>query len=306
MKMAKNILELIGHTPIVRLNRVTREVKPEIWAKLELFNPTGSVKDRIALYMIEQAERKGVLKKGGVIVGPTPGNTGIALAAVAAIKGYRMIAVMSEAMSLERRRIIKAFGGEVVLTPAKEDAAGAISKAQEIVRTTPNSFMPDQFTNFDNIQAHKETTAREILEQTQGKLDVVVIAAGTGGTFSGVAEVLKKEIPEIKCVVVEPAGSAVLSGCEPGLHKIQGIGEGFIPECLKTHLCDEVVSVSDDQAISMARRLAREEGILAGISSGANVYASLQVASKMERGKILTFIPDSGQRYLTNELFANI
>lgn len=306
MRMAKSILELIGQTPMVRLNRVTREVKPEIWAKLELYNPTGSVKDRIALYMIEQAERKGILKKGGVIVEPTTGNTGIALAAVAAIKGYRMIAVMSEAMSLERRRIIRAFGGEVVLTPAKDDAAGAIGKAQEILKNTPNAFMPDQFTNLDNIQAHKKTTAQEIFKQTGGRLDVVVIAAGTGGTFSGVAEVLKKKIPGIRCVVVEPAGSAVLSGCEPGLHKIQGIGEGFIPECLKTHLCDEVVSVSDDQAISMARRLAREEGILAGISSGANVYAALEIARKMKKGKILTFIPDSGQRYLTNELFANI
>ncbi len=304
MKVANNILELIGQTPIVKLNRLTKNLKAEIWAKLEFFNPTGSVKDRIAWYMLEQAEKKGLIKPGSVIVEPTSGNTGIALAAVCAIKGYKMIAVMPETMSLERRKMLKAFGAEVVLTPAKEDVAGAIAKAEEITKNTPGAFMPNQFKNPDNIKTHSQTTAQEILQQTEGKLDYVVIAAGTGGTLSGVASVLKKKIPNLKVCVVEPSGSAVLSGCEAGSHKIQGIGEGFIPETLKCDCYDEVISVSDEQAIQTARKLCREEAIFGGISAGANIFAALKVAERLDKkAKILTFIPDSGQRYLTCEVY---
>ncbi|KYK35521.1 MAG: cysteine synthase [Theionarchaea archaeon DG-70] len=298
-----NVLELIGWTPLVRLNRIGANIKPEILAKIESNNPTCSIKDRIGLYMIEEAERQGILTPESVIVEPTTGNTGIALSLVAAVKGYRMIVVMPEFVSPERTLICQAFGAEVVKTPKEEGIEGVIQKAQEILANTPNAFMPDQFSNPANPKAHKETTGKEIIEQTDGKLDVFVAAAGTGGTLSGVASILKEKIPSVKVVVVEPSGSPVLSGGKPGLHKIEGIGEGFIPKVLETTLYDEVVAVSDEEAFAMSRRMAREEGILAGISSGANVCASLKVAEKMDRGRIVTLIPDCSLRYMSTYLF---
>lgn len=298
-----NVLELIGWTPLVRLNRIGANIKPEILAKIESNNPTCSIKDRIGLYMIEEAERQGILTPESVIVEPTTGNTGIALSLVAAVKGYRMIVVMPEFVSPERTLICQAFGAKVVKTPKEEGIEGVIQKAQEILANTPNAFMPDQFSNPANPKAHKETTGKEIIEQTDGKLDVFVAAAGTGGTLSGVASILKEKIPSVKVVVVEPSGSPVLSGGKPGLHKIEGIGEGFIPKVLETTLYDEVVAVSDEEAFAMSRRMAREEGILAGISSGANVCASLKVAEKMNRGRIVTLIPDCSLRYMSTDLF---
>lgn len=303
MRKVENILKLVGQTPLVRLNRMTAGLEAEVWVKLEFYNPTGSVKDRIACYMIEEAEKRGVLKPGATIVEPTSGNTGIALAAVCAVKGYKMIAVMPETMTIERRKMLKAFGAEVVLTPAQEDVAGAIRKACELVREIPNAFMPDQFNNPDNIKAHSETTAAEIIQQTEGKIDCLVVAAGTGGTLSGVASVLRKRFPHLRVCVVEPAGSAVLSGCEAGTHRIQGIGEGFIPENLKCGCYDEVITVTDQEAIQTARRLCREEAIFGGISSGANVFAALKAAQKLGKGIVVTFVCDSGQRYLTDEIY---
>lgn len=300
-----SVLELIGWTPLVRFNKIGAHVKPEILVKIESNNPTCSIKDRIALYMIEEAERQGILTPESVIVEPTTGNTGIALSLVAAVKGYSMIVVMPEFVSQERTLICKAFGAKVVKTPKKEGIKGVIQKANEIVATTPHAFMPDQFTNPANPKAHRETTGREIIEQTDGKLDVFVAAAGTGGTLSGVASILKEEIPTVKVVVVEPAGSPILSGGEPGTHKIEGIGEGFIPEVLDTTLYDEVVAVSDEDAICMSRRMAKEEGILAGISSGANVWASLKVAEKMDGGRVVTLLPDCSLRYMSTDLFKN-
>src|SRR3972149_1417077 len=303
MRKVENILKLVGQTPLVRLNRMTAGLEAEVWVKLEFYNPTGSVKDRIACYMIEEAERRGVLKPGATIVEPTSGNTGIALAAVCAVKGYKMIAVMPETMTIERRKMLKAFGAEVVLTPAQEDVAGAIRKACELVREIPNAFMPDQFNNPDNIKAHSETTAAEIIQQTEGKIDCLVVAAGTGGTLSGVASVLRKRFPHLRVCVVEPAGSAGLSGCEAGTHRIQGVGEGCIPENLKCGCYDEVITVTDQEAIQTARRLCREEAIFGGISSGANVFAALKAAQKLGKGIVVTFVCDSGQRYLTDEIY---
>ncbi len=301
-----SILDLIGWTPLVRLNRIGRNVNPEILVKIESYNPTCSIKDRIALSMIEEAECQGLLKPESVIVEPTTGNTGIALSLVAAVKGYRMIVVMPEFVSRERTLICEAFGAEVVLTPKEEGISGVIQKAQEIVTSTPHAFMPDQFSNPANPKAHRETTGKEIIEQTDGNLDVFVAAAGTGGTLSGVASILKEKIPTVKVVVVEPASSPILSGGKPGFHKIEGIGEGFIPKVLDTTLYDEVVAVTDEDAIAMSRRMAREEGILAGISSGANVWASLKIAEKMEKGRIVTLIPDCSLRYMSTELFSHI
>ncbi|MBU7026029.1 MAG: cysteine synthase A [Theionarchaea archaeon] len=302
-KIYDNVLELIGWTPLIRLNRIGAAVKPEILAKIESNNPTCSIKDRIGLYMIEEAERQGLLNPESVIVEPTTGNTGIALSLVAAVKGYHMIVVMPEFVSPERTLICQAFGAEVIKTPKEEGIEGVIKKAREILANTPNAFMPDQFSNPANPKAHRETTGREIIEQTDGKLDVFVAAAGTGGTLSGVASILKEEIPTIKVVVVEPKASPVLSGGKPGPHRIEGIGEGFIPEVLDTALYDEVVTVSDEEAFSMSRRMAREEGILAGISSGANICASLKVAHEMDMGRIVTLIPDCSLRYMSTDLF---
>ncbi|KYK32169.1 MAG: cysteine synthase [Theionarchaea archaeon DG-70-1] len=302
-KIYDNVLELIGWTPLIRLNRIGAAVKPEILAKIESNNPTCSIKDRIGLYMIEEAERQGLLNPESVIVEPTTGNTGIALSLVAAVKGYHMIVVMPEFVSPERTLICQAFGAEVIKTPKEEGIEGVIKKAREILANTPNAFMPDQFSNPANPKAHRETTGKEILEQTDGKLDVFVAAAGTGGTLSGVASILKEKIPTIKVVVVEPDASPVLSGGKPGSHRIEGIGEGFIPEVLDTALYDEVVTVSDEEAFSMSRRMAREEGILAGISSGANICASLKVAQEMDMGRIVTLIPDCSLRYMSTDLF---
>lgn len=302
-KIYDNVLELIGSTPMIRLNKIAAKVNPEILAKIESANPTCSIKDRIALYMVEDAERHGLLQPGSTIVEPTTGNTGIALSLVAAVKGYHMIVVMPEFVSRERTLICEAFGAEVVRTPKEEGIEGVIRKAREIVENTPHSFMPDQFSNPANPRAHRETTGKEIIEQTDGKIDVFVAAAGTGGTLSGVASLLKEKIPHVRIVVVEPAGSPVLSGGKPGFHKIEGIGEGFIPEVLNTSLYDEVIAVTDEEAIKMSRRMAREEGILVGISSGANVAASLKIAEKMEKGTIVTLIPDCALRYMSTELF---
>lgn len=312
MIIPENILGLIGHTPIVKLKKISAGLPGEIWAKLEFMNPSGSVKDRIALRMLEEAEREGKIRTGGTIVEPTSGNTGIAMALVCAVKGYRMIAVMPAAMSEERRKIMELLGAKVELVPTrdntpglftKEDIENTMARATEIQANTPNSYMPNQFCNPVNPLAHEETTAQEIIEQTGGNLHAFVAACGTGGTFSGVARVLKKRFPKIKNIVVEPATNAVLSGEEPGTHKQQGIGEGFIPEVMDTSLPDEIAKVSDEEAISMARRLAREEGILTGFSGGANVAAAAAVAKNAPAGGVvLTLIPDNALRYLSTEL----
>lgn len=311
----ENILSLIGNTPIVKLKRISKDNPAEIWAKLEFFNPSGSVKDRIALRMIEEAERRGELPKDAVIVEPTSGNTGIGLSLVCALKGYKMIAVMPEAMSSERRMIMELLGAKVEIVPSvgdrskgftKEDIENTLKKAEEIVRNTPNAFLPNQFENPDNPAVHADTTAFEIIEQTGGKFDAFVAACGTGGTFTGVAKVLKEKFPSIKTVVVEPETSAVLSGGAPGFHKIQGIGEGFIPGVMDMKYADEVAKVADDDSIAMTRRLAREEGILSGISGGCNVHASLELGKTMREGSvILTVIPDHVFRYCSMRLLQN-
>lgn len=308
----ENVLSLIGNTPMVKLKRISKDIHAEIWAKLEYYNPSGSVKDRIALKMLEEAERRNQITKGGVIIEPTSGNTGISLALVCALKGYKMIAVMPEAVTVERRRIVELFGGKVELVKCvnkkkgvtKEDMEGVVARAKELTERFPNSFMPNQFTNEDNPKAHAEYTANEILKQTKGKFSAFVAACGTGGTFTGIARVLKEKRPEIKRVVVEPRGSAVISGCEPGHHKIQGIGEGFVPEVMDTELVDETIQVSDKEAIATTRRLWKEEGIMAGFSGGANVFASLKVGKDMNRGEVVvTIIPDNGSRYLSVKEF---
>ena len=306
-----SVLELIGRTPMVKLKRISREIPAEIWAKLEYLNPSGSIKDRIALRMIEEAERSGKVTAGATIIEPTSGNTGIALALVCALKGYQMIAVVPEAVSSERRMLVEQLGGRVEVVKddgiegvSKEDMEGVVRRARELVATIPNSFMPDQFVNESNLCAHAETTAAEILEQTNGRLSAFVAACGTGGTFTGVAQVLKSTRPEVRNIAVEPIGSAVLSGRASGHHKIQGIGEGFIPKVMRQDLADEIVAVSDDEAFATARRLWKEEGIMGGISSGANVYAALKIGADMQPGSVIvTIIADSGLRYLSTELF---
>lgn len=304
-KVAKNVLELIGNTPMVRLNKIVEPDAAEILAKLESFNPGGSVKDRICLAMIEDAEKKGLLKKGATIVEPTSGNTGIGLAMVAAVKGYKCILTMPETMSVERRNILRSYGAEVVLTPGPEGMTGAIKKAEEVLKKTPGAFTPQQFNNPANPKAHRETTAEEIWDDTEGKVDILISGVGTGGTLTGIAEVLKKKKPAFKAIAVEPADSPVLSGGKPGPHKIQGIGAGFIPKVLKTDLIDEIIKVANDDAGNTARRLLKEEGILAGISSGAATWAALEVSKRKEnKGKLIVVIlPDTGERYLTTWLF---
>jgi cysteine synthase A len=302
-KICDNVLETIGSTPMIRLRKVAAGVKPEILVKVESANPTCSIKDRIALYMIEEAEREGKLKPGSVIVEPTTGNTGIALSLVAAVKGYQMIVIMPEFVSQERTHICEAFGAKVIRTPKEAGVMGVIQKARQVLDENPNAFMPNQFSNTANPKAHRETTGREIMEQTDRNFDVFVAAAGTGGTLTGVASLLREEMPDVKIVVVEPAGSAILSGGKPGLHKIEGIGEGFVPDVLDTNLYDEVIAVSDEDAIKTSRKIAREEGILAGISSGANVFACLKIAEKMDKGRIVTLIPDCALRYISTDLF---
>lgn len=300
-----SVLDMIGSTPMLRLNRLGKGLKAEVLVKMEYMNPTCSVKDRIALFMIEEAERRGDLKKGATIVEPTTGNTGIALSLVASLKGYKMIVVMPEFVSKERRLLCEALGAKVILTSKEVGIPGVLQKAHETCESIPGAFMPQQFENVNNPLAHQRTTGREIIEQTGGKLDVFVAAAGTGGTISGVARALRKRVPRVRIVIVEPAGSPVLSGGKPGYHKIEGIGEGFVPGVLDTSLYDEIVCVSDKDAIATSRRLAREEGVLAGISSGANVFAALKVARKMKKGRVVTLLPDCALRYISTDLFSS-
>lgn len=304
MKTVTSVTQLIGQTPLVKLNRLPNQDGADVWVKVESFNPGSSVKDRIALNMIEEAERKGLITAGTVIVEPTSGNTGIGLAMVAAAKGYKLILVMPETMSVERRKLLAAFGAEFVLTPGTEGMKGAISKAVELVQQNPNYFMPQQFENPANPEIHRKTTALEILNQTEGDITAFVAGVGTGGTITGVGEVLKKEIPGVKVVAVEPKASAVLSGANSGPHKIQGIGAGFVPKVLNFDLLDEIIQVSDEDAFETARRMAKEEGLLVGISSGAAVYAALKVAANLAKGqKVVVIAPDTGERYLSMELF---
>ena len=307
IKIANDITELIGNTPLVRLNKVTEGCAAEVVAKLEFYNPMSSVKDRIGLAMIEAAEKAGKLKKGKtVILEPTSGNTGIALAFVAAVKGYKLTLTMPETMSLERRSLLKALGANLVLTPGPEGMKGAIKKANELAESDPNYFIPQQFQNPANPEIHRKTTAEEIWNDTNGKVDFLISGIGTGGTITGVAEVIKKRKPGFKAVAVEPKGSPVLSGGAPGPHKIQGIGAGFVPDILNTKIIDEIIQVDNDESMQHAKMLMRQEGIVAGISSGAALAAALQVARRPEnKGKmIVVILPDTGERYLSTDLFA--
>jgi len=300
-RIASDVTEIIGNTPLVRLKRIGATLSANLVAKLESFNPCGSVKDRIGVSMIEDAEKRGLIKKDTVIIEPTSGNTGIALAFVCAAKGYRLILTMPDTMSMERRKLLKLFGAKLVLTPGSEGMAGAVKKAEELLSEIPNSFMPQQFKNPANPEIHKKTTAEEIWKDTDGKVDILVAGVGTGGTITGIAEVIKKRKPTFKAIAVEPANSPVLSGGKPGAHKIQGIGAGFVPQVLKMDLVDEVIPVKDEDAEKMSRRLVKEEGILAGISSGAATWAALEVAKRPEnKGKLIVVIlPDTGERYLS-------
>ncbi len=308
MKIYKNVMELIGKTPLLELSKIEAEENAgaTVLAKLELFNPAGSVKDRIAKAMIEDAERSGKLTADSVIIEPTSGNTGVGLSAIAAARGYRIIIVMPETMSVERRNLMKAYGAELVLTEGAKGMKGAIEKAEELSREIPNSFIPGQFTNPVNPAAHEATTGIEIWEDTDGKVDIFVAGIGTGGTISGVGKALKAKNPDIKVVAVEPSSSPVLSGGAPGSHKIQGIGAGFVPDTLNTDIYDEIIQVENEAALETGRRVARSEGVLVGISSGAAVWAALELAKRPENsGKtIVALLPDTGERYLSTVMFS--
>jgi cysteine synthase A len=308
MKIYKNVGKTIGRTPLVRLNRLTQGRDAAILAKLEFFNPLGSVKDRIAASMIESGEKDGLIKPDTLIVEPTSGNTGIALAFICAYKGYRLCLTMPETMSMERRKLLKHLGAQLILTPGAKGMKGAIEKAKEILETEKNAFMPNQFANPANPRIHRETTAEEIWNDTEGKVDILVAGVGTGGTITGVTQVIKSRNPAFKSIAVEPAASPVLSGGTPGPHKIQGIGAGFVPEVLDTAIIDEVITVTNEAAFETSRALAEKEGILCGISSGAAAWAALQVASRAENaGKmIVTILASTGERYLSTDLFKHV
>lgn len=304
MKIADSVVDLIGHTPMIRLHRLVNPEDADVYIKLESFNPGSSIKDRIAYSMIKAAEEQGLLKPGSVIVEPTSGNTGIGLAMIGAAKGYKVILVMPDTMSLERRNLLKAYGAELILTPGVEGMAGAVRKAEELKREHPDYFIPQQFENPANPEVHRKTTAVEIYEQMDGHLDAFVAGVGTGGTITGVGEVLKERIPGVKIIAVEPAKSPVLSGGKPGPHGIQGIGAGFVPKVLDRDIIDTIVTVKDEDAMETARLMARQEGILVGISSGAAVFAALQQAKVLGRGhKVVAIAPDTGERYLSTALF---
>ncbi len=305
MRFAEDITQLIGNTPLVKLNKLTKDLNACILAKLEFFNPLSSIKDRIGLAMIEDAEKRGLIKKNTILIEPTSGNTGIALAFVCAVKGYRVILTMPEDVSLERRRLLEVLGAEVILTSQQDGMIGAVKKAEELAKRIPNSLILNQFNNPSNPKAHRTTTAREIWDDTEGRVDVVVVGVGTGGTITGIAEELKQRKKDLKVVAVEPAESPVLSQGRKGIHKIQGIGAGFVPDVLKKELIDEVITVSSYEAKIMTKRLAREEGIFAGISSGATLSAAIKIAQRKEFEKklIVVIFADTGERYLSSWVF---
>jgi len=307
MNIKNKITELIGNTPLLKLNALSLGLYAEVVVKLEYFNPASSVKDRLGFALIEDAEKKGLINKDTIIIEPSSGNTGIALAMICAAKGYKLIITMPESMSLERRNLIKSFGATLILTPASEGMNGAIAKATQLLQENKNYYMPQQFNNLANVEMHKKTTAEEIWKDTDGKVDFFVAGVGTGGTFTGVSEVLKQRKPSLKSIAVEPMDSPVLSGGKAGAHKIQGIGAGFIPKIFNINYIDEIIKINNEDAFETARRLIKEEGILCGISSGANVCAALQVAKREEnKGKlIVTIICDTGERYLSTILFNN-
>lgn len=305
MNIHDSMISLVGNTPLVKLNKVTKDCVAQVIAKLEFFNPCSSVKDRIGVSMIEEAEKRGTLKAGATVVEPTSGNTGIGLAFVCAVKGYKLILTMPESMSQERKDLLKGFGAELVLTPAAQGMTGAVNKAKEIASADPKAFLPLQFANTDNPLAHREKTVNEIWEDTDGKIDIFVAGVGTGGTITGVGEELKKLNPDIQIVAVEPVKSPVLSGGAAGPHGIQGIGAGFVPDVLQAEVIDEIIQVADEDSVSMSRRLIQEEGILCGISAGAAAHAAVEIAKRKEnKDKLVVFIvPDTGERYLSTALF---